>query len=343
MSAAAAADTDLPSIAALDKRFTFAAPCGDRTATPLLGSGRSGSVLGAQLRGQPVAIKVYRNVPTAINDAARELLILLVLHHQGVSDCVPRVRQAFLWKPLLDEHIRSVSLDRVPCRQGAGASHAVFVPGQEYCVLVTQWIPDTMTLHAFGTELRAMCAEEKTAVVRQLLRSAAAALRSMHRIGVVHRDIKPSNMLVRRQKRFGDSDAGDKVTTGYSVIFIDFGYAALRLPNDDAQAAHLSVSARPDVGTPMYMAPELLSACFRNKRTSITWDVAAAADWWALGASLLYAACGTSVLPHVRTLRRHCEEAERYDGPPLTLYADAPDVNDVLCQLLARDPNERSM
>lgn len=341
---AAAAETDLPSIATLHERFSFAPAGSDRGdddvpfkdgtgRAVLLGSGRSGSVLRGHLRSDPVAIKVYRNTPAAINDAARELLILLVLAHQLVRDCVPRVRQAFVWKPVLDEHIRAAALDGVK----DVAARAVYTPGNEYVVLATQLIPDTVTLHAFRTKLHAMGRDDKAVVVRQLLHSAVTALRAMHRVGVVHRDIKPGNLLVRRQRGAGD----DKHETVYSLLFIDFGFSALYLPDDDAHAPQLSVGARPDVGTPMYMAPELLSACFRNKRDAITWPMAAAADWWALGATLLYAACGTSVLPRVRTLRRHCEEAERYDGPPLTLYVDAPDLNRALCQLHAYVPTER--
>ncbi|MFI0479984.1 serine/threonine-protein kinase [Actinomadura sp. 9N215] len=86
----------------------------------------------------------------------------------------------------------------------------------------------------------------------------ASALTAIHRAGIVHRDLKPHNVLL--------GPDGPRV--------IDFGLSRVL----DAASA---VSSRA-VGTPAYMAPEQVSGQ----------DVGAAADVFAWGATLTFAATG---------------------------------------------------
>ena len=97
------------------------------------------------------------------------------------------------------------------------------------------------------------------AEVRRLAAGLVEALRDIHRVGLVHRDLKPGNVLL--------ADDGPRV--------IDFGIA--RTPD----AVGLT-STGVAVGTPPFMAPEQ----FRRA------DVGPAADIFALGAVLVYAATG---------------------------------------------------
>ncbi|MFI0374476.1 serine/threonine-protein kinase [Actinomadura sp. 1N219] len=88
--------------------------------------------------------------------------------------------------------------------------------------------------------------------------STASALTAIHRAGIVHRDLKPHNVLL--------GPDGPRV--------IDFGLSRVL----DAASA---VSSRA-VGTPAYMAPEQVSGL----------DVGAAADMFAWGATITFAATG---------------------------------------------------
>ncbi|MFE2010958.1 protein kinase [Streptomyces sp. NPDC059491] len=94
----------------------------------------------------------------------------------------------------------------------------------------------------------------------RLLRGAAAGLRVVHGAEMVHRDLKPSNVML----------------TGDGLSLIDFGVA---------RAADQSRLTRTGmvIGTPAYMAPEQAVA---DRRLS------GAADVFALGSLLLYAANG---------------------------------------------------
>src|SRR5690606_4667440 len=106
------------------------------------------------------------------------------------------------------------------------------------------------------------------------LRSALAAV---HAAGVVHRDVTPGNVLVAER----------------GPVLIDFGIA---LADDDARITRAGYV----VGTPAYVAPELLEGALPSPAT----------DWWGWAAVLAFVATGRApfgdgavddVLERVRT------------------------------------------
>jgi serine/threonine protein kinase len=93
------------------------------------------------------------------------------------------------------------------------------------------------------------------ATARFYFANIVAGLYFLHGEGIVHRDIKPANILVRPD--------------GYLTI-ADFGYARL----DDGSGTSMEWLM---IGTPLYMAPELL--CYQQ-------GTGCSVDWWAAGVTL---------------------------------------------------------
>jgi hypothetical protein len=128
----------------------------------------------------------------------------------------------------------------------------------------------------------------------------ASAVSAVHAAGLLHRDIKPANVVV---------DAADR------YVLADFG---LGLSWDQA-----SLAAAAPSGTPMYMAPELLSGGTATERS----------DVYSLGLLLWFVLAGRHPFD-VTSLAELQLAAAR--GPGRTLRESRPDVPDTLGSLIER-------
>ncbi|MET7423391.1 protein kinase [Dactylosporangium sp. NPDC005555] len=153
------------------------------------------------------------------------------------------------------------------------------------------------------------------AALHEIVQQVSAALISLHRRGLVHRDVKPANLLLR---------SGDPL----DVVLIDFGLAgpAGRIQLDDRI-------------NPAYQAPESI----------LVDDVTEAADWWALGMTMLELASGQHPFTYLPAAsiklyygRSHTVDVGGVpDGDP-SGTSQRPDRLRMLCQgLLCSDPHRR--
>jgi len=140
----------------------------------------------------------------------------------------------------------------------------------------------------------------------------ATGLAAAHQAGVIHRDIKPANLMLTRTGRC-------KLT--------DFGLVRLDDPNDP-----FDFTNRLLVGTPQYMAPEVIL------RRTLT----PAADVYGLGGTLYFALTGSVPFPgkdSQEIFQRHVKD------PPPDPREKCPDCPDTLAKLvqraMAKDPTER--
>ena len=129
------------------------------------------------------------------------------------------------------------------------------------------------------------------------------AVMAAHTMGIVHRDIKPGNVLVRD---------GDRVK------LTDFGIA---LAAEDTRLTRSGV-----IGTQPYLAPE----CFDGGQ-------GAAADLWALGATLFHAVAGRS--PFERDTATATLRAILFEEPPAPPCE--PHLAEVITGLLTRPVDQR--
>jgi serine/threonine-protein kinase len=161
--------------------------------------------------------------------------------------------------------------------------------------------------------------------VIHLLAQAAASLAEAHDAGLIHRDIKPANILV--VDRGGVSDL---------VKVVDFGLVkdvGLRESNGRQSDPELT-EANTITGTPLYMAPEALTA---------PETVDARADLYALGAVGYWLLTGTHVFSGHSIVEVAAHHLHSIPDPPSSRLG-APvsrDLEAVLLACLAKRPEDR--
>jgi serine/threonine protein kinase len=163
-----------------------------------------------------------------------------------------------------------------------------------------------------GTNLKALTIAGGLEPERALriLTAVADALDAAHEAGLTHRDVKPQNILVGEDDRAYLADFG-----------LTKGVGDTRLTR-----------AGEFVGTIDYSAPEQI----------LGQPATAAADVYSLGAVLYECLTGTVPFP------RHADAAVMYahlsEPPPLVTDERPelpPELDDVICRALAKDPQER--
>jgi serine/threonine protein kinase/tetratricopeptide (TPR) repeat protein len=142
--------------------------------------------------------------------------------------------------------------------------------------------------------------------LRAALRQLVEGVRAIHAAGKLHRDLKPSNVLVTPTGR---------------VVILDFGLTIERAQQGTA----------PVGGTPIYMAPEQMSAG----------ELTPASDWYAVGVMIYQALTGHLPFAHGTDDILRAKRL-REPPPPSTLAQGIPEDLDRLCaDCLRLDPSKR--
>jgi serine/threonine-protein kinase len=161
--------------------------------------------------------------------------------------------------------------------------------------------------------------------VIHLLEQAAGSLAEAHDAGLIHRDVKPANIMV--VDRGGISDMVKVVDFG---LVKDVGYKA----RGDATVEAALTQANAITGTPLYLAPETVTA---------PETVDARTDLYALGAVGYWLLTGTHVFGGSSILEvcaHHLHSVP--DSPSVRLGAPvSSDLEGVLLACLAKRPEDR--
>ncbi|HJL19110.1 MAG TPA: serine/threonine-protein kinase [Sandaracinaceae bacterium LLY-WYZ-13_1] len=155
--------------------------------------------------------------------------------------------------------------------------------------------------------------------VVRILEQVAGALGEAHAVGLIHRDVKPSNVVLCRQG--GELDVAKVV---------DFG-----LVKDVSPGAGAAVSQEGTIsGTPLYMAPEILTERDAASPRS---------DLYALGAVGYYLLTGQHVFGGDNVIEVLGHHLHSEPVPPAQRLGDAvpEDLSRVILDCLAKDPEAR--
>uniref|UniRef100_A0A0P5JX96 phosphorylase kinase n=1 Tax=Daphnia magna TaxID=35525 RepID=A0A0P5JX96_9CRUS len=153
--------------------------------------------------------------------------------------------------------------------------------------------------------------EKKT---KYIMKQLFEALQHVHRMNIVHRDLKPENILL-------DDNLNVKLT--------DFGFARILQPGEKLFEL---------VGTPGYLAPELLKSNMFEGYDGYSKEV----DMWACGVIMFTLLIGCPPFWHRKQmvmLRNIMEGRYSFTSPEWDDITDAP--KDLISKLLILDPKRR--
>ena len=165
-------------------------------------------------------------------------------------------------------------------------------------------------------------------LVRWFSAEALLGLQYLHGCSIIHRDVKPSNMLITKDGhvKLGDfglsaEDERDADDTSASELSGEEGRA------DGSAAAHKMAIGSSIVGTPDFLAPELL------RRTGYSYEV----DFWALGVVLYQLLVGETPFDAddaQMVYRRILEQSESGFNPPIHEAVESAECADLISKLL---------
>jgi serine/threonine-protein kinase len=144
----------------------------------------------------------------------------------------------------------------------------------------------------------------------------APALKHAHDRGVIHRDLKPSNLM-----RFTDPADPTRLAL---VKLTDFGISSL------FASQHLTVTGGV-IGTPEYLSPEQAAGKQVTKKS----------DLYSLGVVLYTLVVGHTPFQGDPVDLLHKHRYAQFDRPGRSVSDLPPDFDEIICELLAKDPGER--
>ena len=159
--------------------------------------------------------------------------------------------------------------------------------------------------------------------VMYLLRQVCHSLAEAHDRGLVHRDIKPSNIFLCRMGREFDF-----------VKVLDFGLVQTRKPDPATAATETLITAQQLIGTPAYMAPELILG---------RPDVDRRVDVYAIGCVAFFLLTGTRVFQDGSQMQVLIDHVHAEPVPPSSrLGSPLPrEVDTFVLDCLRKDPAAR--
>jgi serine/threonine-protein kinase len=142
------------------------------------------------------------------------------------------------------------------------------------------------------------------------------ALKHAHDRGIIHRDLKPSNILRAADPAHPEVPPVVKLT--------DFGIASL------FASPHLTVTGGV-IGTPEYLSPEQAAGKPVTRRS----------DLYSLGVVLYTLVTGTTPFTGEPLDLMHKHRFAQFDRPGRIVSDLPPDFDEVICNLLEKDPSRR--
>jgi serine/threonine kinase 38 len=217
-----------------------------------------------------------------------------------------------------------------------------------------------------GGDLMSLLMKEDTfseSATRFFMAEAAHAISSVHALGYIHRDIKPDNMLLDARghlkltdlglcKKVGEVSPGDHPEVVLDVLRrqaqqngpyamsnngMDFGNSSIErgpLPARFSNAKVRREMAYSTVGTPDYIAPEVLAA----QNGSSGYSYTCAVDWWSLGVIMYECLVGYTPFyaeDPVTTCRKILRWRQCLEIPPETRAQLSTECIDFLSCLIA--------
>jgi eukaryotic-like serine/threonine-protein kinase len=156
-----------------------------------------------------------------------------------------------------------------------------------------------------------------------LLRQVCHSLAEAHSRGMVHRDIKPANIFLCRMGLEFDF-----------VKVLDFGLVQTRRHDPATAATETLITAQQLIGTPAYMAPEVILGRA---------DVDRRADVYGIGCVAFYLLTGTRVFQDGNQMQVLVDHVHTEAMPPSSRLGRPlpPAVDALVLECLRKDPDRR--